>query len=49
MTSMTMKRDMSCMTNTNLKEIMRVDLFIKMIGKIEAMEGILGELTTLET
>ena len=48
MTFVMMKGEMSCTVNTNLHEMMIEDLHIEVNGKMKAMEGILGEMATLE-
>ena len=42
------KEEMSCVVNTNLQEMIMEDLHIEVNGKIEATEGILGLMATLE-
>ena len=43
-----MKGVISCTLNTSLQEVIMKDLHIEVNGKIEAMEGNLGQIATLE-
>ena len=45
---MMIKGEMSCAVNTNLQEMIMEDFHIEVNGKIEAVEGISGLMTTLE-
>ena len=48
MTLVMMNKEMFYAVNTNLQEMVMEDLHIEVNGKVKAMEGILGEMATLE-